>query len=55
MKNIIVLHLVAIILGMVFCISVGFSGLSNKEENSTKEKQYALFIGDTVVINDVRI
>ncbi|XP_046843723.1 FACT complex subunit SPT16-like [Xenia sp. Carnegie-2017] len=38
--------------GMVFCISVGFSGLSNKEENSTKEKQYALFIGDTVVIND---
>ena len=39
--------------GMIFCVSVGFSGLVKKGENSEKDKQYALFIGDTVLVNEV--
>ncbi|CAB4004583.1 Hypothetical predicted protein, partial [Paramuricea clavata] len=38
--------------GMVFCVSVGFSGLVKKGEDSKKDKQYALFIGDTVLVNE---
>ena len=39
---------------MVFCVSVGFSGLVKKGEDSKKDKQYALFLGDTVLVNEVR-
>ena len=40
---------------MIFCVSVGFSGLVKKGEDSKKDKQYALFIGDTVLVNEVGI
>ena len=39
---------------MIFCVSVGFSGLVKKGEDSKKDKQYALFIGDTVLVNEVQ-
>lgn len=39
--------------GMVFSVSVGFSGLVSKTEDSKEDKQYALFIGDTVLVNEV--
>lgn len=38
--------------GMVFNINVGFSGLEKKVQGSEKPEIYALFIGDTVVVND---
>uniref|UniRef100_V9KC68 FACT complex subunit n=1 Tax=Callorhinchus milii TaxID=7868 RepID=V9KC68_CALMI len=38
--------------GMVFSINMGFSPMENKEGKSTEEKTYALFIGDTVQINE---
>lgn len=37
--------------GMVFNISMGFSGLENKEAKDKKGKNYALFLGDTVLVN----
>lgn len=40
-------------LGMTFQISIGFSGLSNPEGRDEASKTYALFIGDTVVVNEV--
>ena len=40
---------------MVFSVSVGFSGLVSKTEDSKEDKQYALFIGDTVLVNEVRL
>lgn len=40
---------------MVFCVSVGFSGLVKKGEDSKKDKQYALFIGDTLLVNEVHV
>lgn len=40
--------------GMVFNICVGFSGLENKDaKDDPLAKIYALFIGDTVVVNEV--
>lgn len=39
--------------GTVFNVNVGLSGLSNKEASDKDGKTYALFIGDTVVVNDV--
>jgi len=38
--------------GMVFNINVGFSDLDNKESKEKEGKKYALFIGDTVMVND---
>lgn len=39
--------------GSVFNVNVGLSGLSNKESSDKEGKTYALFIGDTVIVNDV--
>ncbi|CAG2163756.1 unnamed protein product [Oppiella nova] len=38
--------------GMVFNVSIGFSGLQNKSASDAEGKAYALFIGDTVVVNE---
>lgn len=37
--------------GMVFNVALGFSGLENKEATDKEGKTYALFIGDTVLVN----
>ena len=37
---------------MVFNVNLGFTGLSNKEASDSRGKDVALFIGDTVVVND---
>ena len=37
--------------GMTFNIAVGFSGLENKEAQDSDGKIYALFLGDTVMVN----
>ncbi|MBW01061.1 FACT complex subunit SPT16, partial [Eschrichtius robustus] len=38
--------------GMVFSINLGFSDLTNKEGKKPEEKAYALFIGDTVLVDE---
>lgn len=38
--------------GMVFNVAIGFSGLENKSASDPEGKQYALFVGDTVVVNE---
>jgi nucleosome binding factor SPN SPT16 subunit len=38
---------------MTFQISIGFSGLDNPDGQDEQSKTYALFIGDTVVVNEV--
>ncbi|XP_060679014.1 FACT complex subunit SPT16, partial [Hemiscyllium ocellatum] len=38
--------------GMMFSINLGFSNMENKEGKNPEEKIYALFIGDTVQINE---
>lgn len=38
--------------GMVFSIHLGLSDLSNKEGKKQEEKTYALFVGDTVLVNE---
>ena len=38
--------------GMVFNVYVGLSNLENKESSEKEGKVYALFIGDTVAVND---
>ena len=38
--------------GMVFNVSIGLNGLTNKDAEDSKGKNVALFIGDTVVVND---
>ena len=38
--------------GMIFNIYAGLSGLENKEASEKEGKNYALFIGDTVLVND---
>ncbi|XP_072885322.1 FACT complex subunit SPT16 [Hemitrygon akajei] len=38
--------------GMVFSINVGFSPMENQEGRTNEAKNYALFIGDTVQINE---
>ena len=40
-------------LGMTFQISIGFSALTNPEGKDDQSKTYALFIGDTIVVNEV--
>lgn len=39
--------------GMVFNLNVGFSNLTNKDASDKEGKTYALFIGDTVYVNEV--
>ena len=38
---------------MTFQISIGFSGLENPDGKDEQSKNYALFLGDTVVVNEV--
>lgn len=38
--------------GMIFNLNIGFSNLQNKEASDKEGKIYALFIGDTVMVND---
>lgn len=38
---------------MVLSISLGFADLVNKDGRKDEDKKYALFIGDTVMINEV--
>lgn len=38
--------------GMVFNVNLGFTGLSNKDASDSRGKDVALFIGDTVLVND---
>ena len=38
--------------GMVFNVNLGFTGLVNKEALDSKGKDVALFIGDTVLVNE---
>jgi hypothetical protein len=40
---------------MTFQVSIGFSGLDNPDGKDEQSKTYALFIGDTVVVNEVKI
>lgn len=37
--------------GMVFNVALGFSGLENREASDKEGKIYALFVGDTVLVN----
>ncbi len=37
----------------VFNLCIGLSGLVNDKADNKESKQYALFIGDTVVVNEV--
>lgn len=39
--------------GMVFNVNVGLSNLSNPDAKDKEGKVYALFIGDTVMVNEV--
>ncbi|XP_075685078.1 FACT complex subunit SPT16 [Rhinoderma darwinii] len=38
--------------GMVFSVHLGLSDLANKEGKKQEEKTYALFVGDTVLVNE---
>lgn len=38
--------------GMIFNVNIGFSNLKNKEASEKEAETYALFIGDTVMVND---
>nr|CAD7575776.1 unnamed protein product [Timema californicum] len=38
--------------GMVFNVNVGLSGLVNKDSQDKEGKVYALFVGDTAMVND---
>ncbi|CAH2294638.1 FACT complex subunit SPT16 [Pelobates cultripes] len=38
--------------GMVFSVHLGLSDLPNKEGKKSEEKTYALFVGDTVLVNE---
>ena len=39
--------------GMVFNINVGFSDLKNSSAKDEEGKKYALFVGETVLVNEV--
>ena len=39
--------------GMVFNVNVGLANLANPDANDKETKTYALFIGDTVIVNEV--
>jgi len=38
--------------GMLFNVNIGFTGLTNKDASDSKGKDVALFVGDTVIVND---
>jgi hypothetical protein len=38
---------------MTFQVSIGFSALDNPDGKDEQSKSYAIFIGDTVVVNEV--
>lgn len=38
--------------GMVFNVNIGLSGIVNKEASDSRGKDVALFIGDTVLVNE---
>jgi nucleosome binding factor SPN SPT16 subunit len=40
---------------MTFQVSIGFSALENSNQENDQSKIYALFIGDTVLVNEVKI
>lgn len=40
---------------MVFTVHLGLADLANKEGKKQEEKTYALFIGDTVLVNEVKL
>ena len=40
--------------GMVFNINIGFSDLENLDAKSSEAKKYALYLGDTVLVNEVK-
>ena len=40
-------------IGMVFNVNIGFQGLDNSDGKDGKSKKYSLFIGDTVLVNEV--
>ena len=42
------------IIGMTFQVSIGFSALENADGQSDQSKIYALFVGDTVLVNEVK-
>ena len=44
--------MVNFILGMIFNFYVGVSDLKNKDSKDDKGKEYAICIGDTVLVND---
>lgn len=39
--------------GQVYNLCIGLSGLKNKEGTDKESKIYALYVGDTVLVNDV--
>lgn len=46
--------MMTVCLGMVLSISLGFADMVNSEGKKDEQKKYALFIGDSVLINEVR-
>ncbi|XP_003384743.1 PREDICTED: FACT complex subunit SPT16-like [Amphimedon queenslandica] len=42
---------ISIVAGMVFCVNLGFSNLTNSSSKDDQGKVYALFIGDVVLVN----
>jgi len=41
--------------GQVYNLCVGLSGLTNKDGADKESKVYALYVGDTVLVNEVSI
>lgn len=39
--------------GQVYNLCIGLSGLKNKEGTDKESKVYALYVGDTVLVNEV--
>ena len=39
---------------MVFNVNLGFSNLKNKSAKKDVDQTYALFLGETVMVNEVR-
>lgn len=47
------IHSVVLFVGMVLSVSLGFADLMNSEGKKEEQKKYALFVGDSVLINEV--
>jgi len=41
--------------GMVFNINIGFADLDNPDSKTSEGKKYALYLGDTVLVNEVNL